>query len=369
MFIFLFQCNEYHKKEISGDICYSLCHEKSFELKHCIDNDPYIKRFGLYSQPFHTGHIQINSETCLFQTFLIQDNLVVRVPVSVLHPETDIKLPHGLTVEQFSDLGRNYFNSILGYSHHQDLINRLLQFADFNGNQELSLGEVQSVWRLINNREFLLLFLFHKQSSVPNINGTCGSLYRFEYHPKNYLYHSNKSGFLSAIFTNSYRWGFPSLHKRLKIAVGLLELVIDLSETEGFPFFLCNIDSNLFGYTEKYELLLQNMSELKSAQMLKNIFANRTCVSDGDCQYSSQCRSLCDNATRKCSSQILNTPLYYVCDILREYILIGETGHYYYDLKHYLEKCIQVSPNMVEFSAYMNEFHAFLWDFIKNDAK
>ncbi|XP_050389509.1 divergent protein kinase domain 1A [Patella vulgata] len=337
-------CEEYRRNEISGSMCYRLCIDRVIHLTNCINDQQH------------------------FKTFLTPDNLLIRAPVSLLHPDSQLKLPVGLSIESFTQDSSTYLTSRLGHSsssyNHQDLINRLLQFADFNENKELSLGEVQSLWQLMNNEEFLLLYLFHKQSAMLNINGTCGSLYGLQFHHSYMLYDKEKRTILSSLSENAYRWGLPAWKNRVKVVLGLLELADGLAETEGVRFYLCNIKPNKLGHTADHEVVLSDLSELKSSKMIADIMSNKTCGSDGDCVYTRYCQSTCDLSTGKCTGNIIQPTLWYICDIVRDYLLYDTVQPIHYDLKRYLDKCMEVQPGMMGFSAFLADFRTFLWEFI-----
>ncbi|XP_046370371.2 divergent protein kinase domain 1A-like [Haliotis rufescens] len=330
-------CAQYHAGEVAGTLCYPMCVQKVQFFSYC-DATEEEKSFVWHQTKFK---VQMIDESVAWW-----------------------RLKEGTLISEFRGQVSSFLQLKLGHSTYEDLTDKLLLYADFNEDGKLSLAEAQSLWRLIHIQEFLLLYIFQKSSTFPNINGTCGHFYGFQHTPIPRLYDKQPNSWLSKLFTNSYKWEFPRWAKRARVTLGIVEFSMDIYEEQGTKFLMCDISPVNFGITFDYEAMLTGTKDIASAYSIGTLLQNRTCYSDSDCVYSRHCRSMCDRKGR-CSGEITHPTLWFVCDIIRDYLLFDAPKHLYYELKRLLSKCSFLSmkgdnPDLKHAVVY-HDLKSFLW--------
>ncbi|XP_045193805.1 divergent protein kinase domain 1A-like isoform X2 [Mercenaria mercenaria] len=325
-------CNDYQNGLIAGSLCYDLCIEDIVSLSSCIEQD------GQHS------------------VFKWEDQVIkARLPEKEGSQSNTDSIWEGMTQTDFSNVIKNLFTRVLGNNDHSSLIKRALSYADFNRDGQLTYGEVNSLWQLLQIQEFQTLFIFQHNSVFPKINGTCGSLYAYEAAYHQMLYSKNTSSYIDRAFPNRYRWHLPEFPKRMHIALGLLEYVYTTMETENTKFYMCNFSPKNFGYTEYFEMKVSNVQGIISEQFLNKTLQSKTCETDADCLYGDVCKSRCNKNIHRCSGVGVNyiPDLVKICHILQDYLVYNLPVKLKYTLSHVVADCIRMAKKLHSKSASM----------------
>ncbi|XP_060597589.1 divergent protein kinase domain 1A-like isoform X2 [Ruditapes philippinarum] len=354
-------CNDYENGLIAGSLCYDLCAEELSLLSNCIDQNSHISVFKWEGNVIKARLPEKDGT----QSKSVSGTLFNRDSVW-----------EGMTRNEFSNVIKKYFSHILGNNDHSRLIERALSFADFNKDGQLTYGEVNSFWQLLQIQEFQTLFIFQDKSVFPLLNGTCGNLYSHEaaYYP--ILYNKNTSSYIDIAFPNRYRWNLPEFPKRLHISLGLLEYVYTTMETENTKFYMCNFSPKNFGYTQYFEMKVSNVQGIVSEPFLNTTLQSITCETDVDCLYGDVCKSQCNSDLGRCFGVGANyiPDLVKICHILQDYIVYNLPVKLKYTLSHIVADCIRIgkklrrkSPSMilVDQNLALDRLNQVLWNELK----
>ncbi|KAL8625898.1 hypothetical protein ACOMHN_012490 [Nucella lapillus] len=297
------------------------------------------------------------------------DDMLLRVPGALEKPGREVTLMEGMLPSEFMALLLDHLQLLLGPGDFQGLVRQLKKFADFNEDGKLSLGEAQSLWRLVHDKEFLVIFLFQHSIIFPTLNGTCGSVFGFQFPDESKLY--DKDLFpLHLMSANAYRWFLPSWEQRAKVAVGVLDLMFDIYEENHIKFFMCDITPSVIGYTNNHEALVTDARNVFSSTMLANALQNRTCSQDHHCHFSTYCTTICDPLQRRCTGEVTKPTLWQTCLLLKEYILFDAPEKVRVTLDRLLQRCshLIVYGQSIDMShvILITDLKTILWDHIKN---
>ena len=240
---------------------------------------------------------------------------------------------------------------------------------------QISYGEVNSLWQLLQIHEFLMLFIFQGNSVFPGINSTCGRLYAYEKPSHRALYDISSKSFLDVFLKHRYRWFFPEWEKRVHIALGLMEYASLSMEEANAKFYMCDFRPTNFGYTEYFEMKVTNLENIYPESLLGSLLRKKKCVSNSECVVGKFCRSKCNKETRRCMGTILTVDLVKICEIVSEYILYDSPPVAKFDLQRLISKCsklpeiirnedtsmLQMKQNLI-----IDELTQILWDLLKD---
>ncbi|XP_070177305.1 divergent protein kinase domain 1B-like [Littorina saxatilis] len=336
-------CNDYYHGEISGSICPQLCREESIYLTWCTENGE--------EKSFWWG------------------KMLMRVPADLERDERELTLVEGLLPSEFLALLLDYLNLQLGNGDMHNLARELKKFGDFNDDGKLSLGEAQSLWRLVHKREFLVMFIFQHSYGFPALNGTCGSLFGFQYPDVSAIY--NKNVFpLNILSSSAHTWFLPSWQQRAKVAVGILDVMFDIYEDNHIKFFMCDVKPTAIGHGPTHEAIVTDARHIYSSAMLANALENRTCSHDHHCHFSHYCTTMCDTRRQQCTGEITKPTLWQACHLLREYLLFDAPPKLKPTLERLLSRCshLIIYGQSIDMShvVLITDLKTILWDHIKN---
>ncbi|PVD22324.1 hypothetical protein C0Q70_18134 [Pomacea canaliculata] len=336
-------CEEYKKGEVAGRLCYKFCYDQSIYLSYCHEDGP--------------------------RKSFMWEKMMMRVPTSLLPDHHEMTLHEGMSLTEFEGLLLDFLRSHLGPHDFSDLMFRMKLFADFNDDEKLSLGEVQSLWRLIHIREFLVLFIFQGSAVFPEINGTCGSLFGFNFPQVSSIFTKEVSPILKLVSKNAFRWSFPSWEERARVAVGVLDLIFDIYEENHVRFVMCDLQPSIIGHTENYEAQVTDAGRILSSVMLESELSNRTCSHDNQCQYSESCTTMCDTKKQKCSGETIKPTIWQACQLIKDYLLFDAPDNIQPTLEKLLYNCMRlvIYGQSIDMShtILVTDLKTVLWDHIK----
>lgn len=165
--------------------------------------------------------------------------------------------------------------------------------------------EMDSIWYLLQDNEYLLSTIFTDKDVFPQLIGTCGPYFAVEY--------LEPMPFTSSLFSmgdTQEAWV-----QRLKFALQILELLDELETSFREPFHLCDIKLDHFAYmSNRKKLKFIDLDAAFPRTVLKSYFEEiESCKSDDDCEFL-DCRSTCNRTMQKCDSAIGNNNLQIVCE-------------------------------------------------------
>ncbi|XP_049873955.1 divergent protein kinase domain 1C isoform X2 [Pectinophora gossypiella] len=165
--------------------------------------------------------------------------------------------------------------------------------------------EMENVWSLMQDNEYLALVLYDKFAVFPKLVGSCGTLYAVQKL-------NSISGFwhLMTMYDSQEEW-----LKRIRIAILILDFLMHLESGLPEPVLICNVKMNHFGVTDDFKRIMY--LDLDSVHPLS--IANRMtgdssqCKRHSDCDYLN-CRSFCNLISRRCEHGVANNNLQIVCE-------------------------------------------------------
>ncbi|GLV45847.1 uncharacterized protein CBL_11644 [Carabus blaptoides fortunei] len=154
--------------------------------------------------------------------------------------------------------------------------------------------EMDNLWPLVQDNEYLLSALYTDRDVFPQLLGTCGLYFAVEYLEP-------VQGVSTMLSTSDGQddWG-----RRLKLAVMIMELIDELDSSFREPFHLCDIKLNHFGMPKGgTRLKFIDLDTVYPRSVVNKIIKNTdSCSSDEDCDFY-DCRARCDMDSRLLMSQ------------------------------------------------------------------
>ena len=243
---------------------------------------------------------------------------------------------------------------------------------------QVSYGEANSVWKLLNDHVFFLIYLFQENMVFPKLNGTCGNLYAYEYVGRRSLFYKGNASVFDYFFSNTYRWTLPSWDRRANVAVGLLEYGTTTSEINNAKFLMCDLDAVRFGHSTFYEAKLLSYDHIISEYSLGQMLQQRKCYVDSDCTFKQHCQSSCNSTMGFCSASLKRPSLVAICKLVRDYLAFDAPDNIREKLEILLTQCTRVGEKMeyirgenlqyyfVRYNIILGSIQELLWDQIKN---
>ena len=254
-----------------------------------------------------------------------------------------------------------------------DIVDELMNFADVNRDEKLSLAEAKTLWSLLNNKNTFYMLIFTALSSssysagnnyIPKIKSFCGGLIEIEQIQNYYLFSIEHDSIFPKIFPKSFKWSWPEWKYRCKITMGILEFFLEASSfnpNDEFgvnSLYLCSPIETSFGHTYTYEAKLLNYKHLFSAYELEALLADRKCKYDSDCEYSSTCVGKCDVKRSKCSVYLAKPQLVSLCQFIKVYLIEdfknSTDNANMLALNEILDKCFSLGSRLTRSSSYLS---------------
>lgn len=165
--------------------------------------------------------------------------------------------------------------------------------------------EMNNIWLLMQDNEYLALLLYEKYDVFPKLIGSCGSMYAVQ---KLKLI----SGYwhLISLYDSKKEW-----HRRVKVSLMILEYLNELEDKLPEPLHICDVKMNHFGITDDLKKVKYlDIDSVHPRSVVNNILANGSpCVFHSDCDFF-DCRTFCNQITKKCQHTVANNNLQIVCE-------------------------------------------------------
>ncbi|XP_033212023.1 divergent protein kinase domain 1C isoform X2 [Belonocnema kinseyi] len=273
--------------------------------------DPLCNRQGVHSLVCETLHA---GKEAVFSAHWQNTRLVfkaARTETTVEQAESLLwedanGLKHYPSETDFANMIRDVVTNKLNYSittHQLERLSRLRTSRIETEPQKRKL-EMENVWPLLQEQEYIMTLLFEDKDVFPQIIGTCGTFYAVEY-----VRPIETPTTVLALSDSKPEWA-----KRLKLAVMILDLLQEFETVFTEPFHLCDVKINHFGLPlGGHKLKFLDLDAVFPKSVLNRIMNNnRECERNEDCDYF-DCRSLCSKNMR-CESPVVNNNLQIICE-------------------------------------------------------
>lgn len=217
-----------------------------------------------------------------------------------------------------------------------------------------------------------MTFVFRDSYQVPQLHGYCGDTYITEFVPNKPLYEPlKKRSAFQRVFMRSSTWLWPSWEHRVKLSLGLLEFAMDAYQHgDDGTFYLCNISENLIGYTKHFEVKLLDLSFVLPKEEFGKRMSQLKCSADSDCVFSEQCVAKCDTNRSVCSGELVKPSFYYMCQIVKPFILSGMPKAILGDMLNLFQRCSELEFSLTDLdlkhSLVYTDMKTLLWRQISN---
>lgn len=144
---------------------------------------------------------------------------------------------------------------------------------------------------ILEQKEFVFLAVFRNLTHIPRLFGSCQSIYAVEYATP-----------LSEMFP-TFSASRIDYNLRLKIAIGLLDLLVEFRVTKFGELKICNVKKSDFGITNENKVVIIDNDMIFTKTVLDDFMSQPNCKLDQDCDFF-DCKSKCDIKSGKCTKQM-----------------------------------------------------------------
>ncbi|KAF5288268.1 hypothetical protein FQA39_LY04036 [Lamprigera yunnana] len=285
----LCQCNQFKNGAAEGNLCAPLCDSQ--------------EQFLFLCQTYHTTKEAVFKVTWGDVHFILK-SAVSNIPSLHWYDNGILKYP---SEKEFLSTIKAVTRNMLNYTLPNTTISKLayLRPKQRDMNNRVRRIEMDNIWILIQDNEYLMSKVYTDRHIFPQIMGTCGSYFGLEYvEPISEAY--------SFLYDKDTKENWK---KNVKFSIMILEL---LEELDNFvqPLHLCDVKLRDFGVTdpENGRAKILDLDTIYSKAIVSNFINDMgKCKSDSDCRYL-DCRSRCDKKTNKCNKFVTNNNLQIVCE-------------------------------------------------------
>lgn len=171
--------------------------------------------------------------------------------------------------------------------------------------ESMRQAEMQNVWSLVQDNEYLALLLYEKFDIFPKLLGSCGTLYAVQKL-------DSISGYwhLMTLYDSQVEW-----EKRIRISLMILDYLLFLEERLPEPMHICDVKMSHFGVSSDFrKIMYLDLDSVHPRSIVDKIISERSqCKQHSDCDFL-DCRSFCNLITLKCEHGVVNNNLQMVCE-------------------------------------------------------
>ncbi|XP_067002773.2 divergent protein kinase domain 1C [Anabrus simplex] len=289
-------CRLHQKGDAVGSLCKPLCEDKQIETLTC--------------HAFHAGKEAVFSANweenrMVFKASRRAKNELVDA-VYWLDSQGKRRYP---SEDDFSGMIRDVVSTKLNLSISNGQLQRLsrLGYTKSKEGSALRQIEMQNLWILLQDNEYLCSVLYSDRDVFPQLLGTCGGFFAVEY-----VEPVQPASSVLSVSDGKEAWA-----SRIRLAVLILDLLEELETNMPEPFHLCDIKITHFGMAKGG----QRLKFLDLDSVLPRTIANRAtgdgshCTKHEDCDFF-DCRSRCNEATSRCDLPVTNNNFQVVCEKL-----------------------------------------------------
>ncbi|XP_012284048.1 protein FAM69C [Orussus abietinus] len=287
-------CSTHRDGSAIGILCGPLCTERGIHSLAC--------------ESLHSG------KEAVFSAHWEATRLVFKAPrikspsdrLESLYPVDELGMRHFISEEDFASAIRDLVVSRMNATISTRQLQRLARLRTHRVETDPSRRrlEMENVWPLLQNNEYIISILYEDRDVFPQLIGTCGTFYAVEY-----VRPIETPTTVLALSDSKPEWA-----KRVKLAVMIMDLLEELESNFPEPFHLCDVKINHFGLPLGGQRLkfLDLDAVFPRSVVGKLIADNRHCEKHQDCDYF-DCRSLCSKRKR-CESPVVNNNLQVICE-------------------------------------------------------
>ncbi|KAK7793559.1 hypothetical protein R5R35_000396 [Gryllus longicercus] len=287
-------CHLHQKGEAVGNLCQPLCIDKKIHSFTC--HAFHAGKEAVFSANWEGTHLVFKASRRVWANNLDTVYWVDKEGRQHFPSEAD-----------FNNMIRDIVSSKLNYSISNDQLKRLsrLGFSKAKEGSPQRQVEMQNLWVLLQDNEYLCSLLYSDIDVFPQLLGTCGGFFAVEY-----LEPVHGGSNILSISDGNEEW--PS---RVKLAMLMMELLSELETNLPEPFHLCDIKMSHFGLVKGTQRLkfLDLDSAVPRTVASKATADGRHCTKHEECDFF-DCRSLCNDKTKKCDLPVTNDNYQVVCE-------------------------------------------------------
>ncbi|KAF4532101.1 hypothetical protein B566_EDAN006195 [Ephemera danica] len=260
------------------------------------------KQINMNCQPLHAG------KELVFSAVLDGMPLVFKSSKRTSMPDIRTKLfwedEHGLRYypneEEFSNMIASLIQTEMNVTTSHEEVQKLSQLGPVPTRTELRHIEMQNLWELLQDHEYLAIRLFAEQEIFPNLVGSCGGFFAVEY---------------AEHLSIGVIWDHEddTWSERLRDSMLILELLERLESTASSPLRFCDVHSQHFGKSfDGTKIMILDGDSVVTKTMADVLSGDgQTCKDHRECRYF-DCHAACEHG--KCVSPSVNNNLQSVCE-------------------------------------------------------
>ncbi|XP_017781122.1 PREDICTED: protein FAM69C [Nicrophorus vespilloides] len=282
-------CDLFDKGKAVGSICAPLCTNNAIHTLTC--HSFKSTKEAVFSGEWHQTRLVFKTASSDVQELHWYDNGVLKYPSereflatakAIVKSKLNITLPQETAV-RLTRLKPNYVES------------------DVRKRQK----EMDNIWVLLQDNEYLLSNIFTERDIFPQLLGTCGPYFAVEY--------MDPIQGISSIL--SFAEDKEEWSVRLRTAIQIIELIEEMENGFQEPFHLCDIKLEHFGIVKGgSRLKFIDLVGVYPRSAINNLIKDTDgCNSDEDCEFL-DCRSRCHKSINKCSRKVTNNNLQIICE-------------------------------------------------------
>lgn len=287
-------CHLHRKGEAIGSLCKPLCDDKQIHSLTC--------------HAFHAG------KEAVFSAEWEGTRMVFKASKKATSENMDPVFwldsdgaKHYPTEDEFDTMVRNVVVAKLNLTISKDQLSRLSRLG-FSRTKEKSLMrqvEMQNLWFLLQDNEYVCSILYADRDIFPQLLGTCGPFFAVEY-----VDPVQMSSSVMSMGESREEWA-----TRLKLAVLMMDLLDELETNLVEPFHLCDIKMSHFGLIKGGQRLkFLDLDSVLPRSVAGHMTADgRHCTRHEDCDFF-DCRSKCNAVTSRCDLPVTNNNFQVVCE-------------------------------------------------------
>ncbi|XP_034942750.1 divergent protein kinase domain 1C [Chelonus insularis] len=287
-------CKNFRNRKAMGVLCEPLCSEQSIHSLAC--ENLHSGKEAVFSASWETTKLVFKTSRKLSDKELYEALYWVDTYGNKHYPsENEFE-------KMISDLVYNRLNITISQRHLEKLSH--LRLGHQETDEERREFEMENIWRLLQENEYLMSIIYEDRELFPRLIGTCGSFYAVEY-VQPLKIPSNSLTELDTI----REWAI-----RLKLAIMIMDFVDELQNNFPESLYLCDVKINHFGipYGDQRLKFLDLDAVFPKSIVGRFTGDGKTCIKHEDCDYF-DCRSVC-STNKRCESPVVNDNLQIICE-------------------------------------------------------
>ncbi|XP_072013238.1 divergent protein kinase domain 1C-like [Amphiura filiformis] len=323
-------CNLYQSQAVGGNLCEVICTSKSIIYEDCLFKGKGKK---VIAATYNSKKIILKSRNERLEEF------------ELLFSANDKGgfAPPEMDYDSFKSMFKSHMEALMGMKlvDSEDVLLSKMWTSPILQNDELTPGEMNSVWTLVQQSEFNYLKYFHGAQFLPDIYGSCGHFYAVEYIPSGKILDPS-------LLSLSEQWDSAPWPNRAKIGLSLMDLIASTETFYSEILHLCDVKPDNFGVTEDFQVKAIDIDISFFTPQMRDYLQQPDCTADEECDFF-DCHGACNKSTQKCLDVRTNNNFQSVCsDILMHHhtypgLLRNPPAEVATEITELLDKCVNPS--------------------------